>query len=850
LYFSDYIKKSTQRVLATRGPPSRYHRRGIGLLLSLLPLLVFSGIVLAEDALDRQININIEANTSLEEALINWGTASGLTVMINTATVYGRVAPEVRGHFSARAALTALLKNSGLSYTEAGGMIRVVPISPTTRSGHTGESDVPPPTSDGATINARDDLNEVIVTAQKREERLQDVPVPVTALSADELAENNQARVQEYYSEIPGLNLTPSVQSAQNLSVRGITTGFANPTVGITIDDVPFGSSLGVTGGLQVPDLDPSDLERVEVLRGPQGTLYGASSMGGLFKFVTIDPLTDALGGRLQAGVDGVYNGDQAGYHVRGAVNVPLGETVAVRASAFTRLDPGYVDNVETNRDDVNRSTTSGGRMSALWKPNSDASIRVTGLLQKSHADGSSETDLLPGLGDLQQSRLTNTGIDDREVQLYSAVIKARAGTLDFTSVSAYGLNKDTDNFDYTYAFGQVNQGRFGVPGSPVLSSYDTKKFTQELRVTTPIGDHIDWLGGLFYASEHTRFGQAIEAVDPATGITYGQYIARSQPFRLTEYAGFTDFTFNITDQFNIQVGGRESRQEQTNGPAYNINSSGSVSISPERRTNADEVFTYLFTPQYRLSQDLMVYVRMASGYRAGGGGTSGPSDLCIRYRFPCQYGPDKTLNYELGIKGDVLDRLLTFDASIYYIDWKDIQIQAFNQASGSTFNTNASRARSEGVELSLESRPVLGMSLAVWGSWDDAELTEDFPAGPLYGVSGDRLPLSSRLSANVSVDQKFNLPARIVGSIGGSVGYVGNRLGLFTPTTARAEYPGYAKIDLRGSLHRGDWSLHLYANNVADRRAALSGGVGFFPPYSVIYIQPRTVGLNLTKTL
>jgi outer membrane receptor protein involved in Fe transport len=772
----------------------------------------------------------------------------------------------VRGHFTARSALNALLKNSGLSYTEEGERIRVVPTSTLLQSGLTEENEAPswPASSDflarqdrlesapsdvGTSTNVRDDLNEVIVSAQKRDERLQDVPVPVSVLDTNSLIESNHVRIQDYYSEVPGLNLTPSVQSAQNLSIRGITTGFANPTVGVTIDDVPFGSSLGVAGGLQVPDLDPSDLTRLEVLRGPQGTLYGASSMGGLFKFVTVDPSTDGLSGRVEGGANGVYNGDQAGYNVRGAVNVPLGDTLAVRGSAFTRLDPGYIDNVETGQNDINKSTTSGGRLSVLWKPLSDLSVKISGLLQKSHADGASEVDLLPGLGDLQQSRLINTGLDDREMQLYSAVIKAKVGTFNLTSVSAYGLNKDTDNFDYTYAFGTVNQGQFGVSGSPVFSSYDTKKFTQEFRATSPIGDRIDWLGGLFYSSEHTRFGQAIDAVDPATGITYGQYIALSEPFRLTEYAGFTDFTFKITDQFNVQVGGRESRQDQNSGPTGNIGPTGALSISPELRTNADNVFTYLFTPQYIFSADLMAYARLASGYRAGGGGTSGPSDECVRYNFPCQYGPDKTLNYELGMKGDVLDRLFTYDASIYYIDWKDIQIQAFNEASGSTFNTNGSRAKSQGIELSLESRPVTGMTLALWGSWDDAELTEAFPAGPLYGVAGDRLPLSSRFSSNFSLDQKFDLTNQIIGSVGGSVGYTGNRLGLFTPTAARAEYPGYAKIDLRGGLQRRDWSLNLYANNVADKRASLSGGTGFFPPYSVVYIQPRTVGMTLTKS-
>src|SRR5262249_11729294 len=145
-------------------------------------------------------------------------------------------------------------------------------------------------------------IEEIVVTAQKREERLQDVPVPVTSMSADALVEQNQLRLQDYYSKVPGLNLElDGTTGVPTVSIRGVTTGGqTNPTVGVTVDDVPYGSSTFIGGGFVSPDIDPSDLTRVEVLRGPQGTLYGVSSIGGLLKYVTLDPSTDGFTGLVQ----------------------------------------------------------------------------------------------------------------------------------------------------------------------------------------------------------------------------------------------------------------------------------------------------------------------------------------------------------------------------------------------------------------------------------------------------------------------------------------------------------------------------------------------------------------------
>jgi iron complex outermembrane recepter protein len=698
-------------------------------------------------------------------------------------------------------------------------------------------------------------LDEVVVTAQKRSERLQDVPVPVTAISADSLVESNQTRLQDFYTSVPGLTVTPAAtQGYQLLSIRGITTGGGtNPTVGITVDDVPYGASTNLGGGLIVPDIDPNDLARVEVLRGPQGTLYGANSMGGLLKFVTVDPSTEGQYGSVQTGLSGVSNGAEVGYNVRGSVNYTLSDTLAVRASGFTRQDPGYIDNPFLHINGINEDHVSGGRLSTLWRPSDAFSLKLSALYQQTQADGSNDVDRslpgfgLPPLGDLQQDYLRGVGGHDRKVQAYSAVLSAKLGVFDLTSVSGYNVNQYNDSWDLSYLYGPFTQPLFQVTGTPVTDQDSTRKFTQEVRLSAHIGPLVDWLLGAFYTHESSQVLESIIAENPTTGQDVGTLETLMFPTSYQEYAAFTDVTFHLTDQFDVQIGGRETQIRQT----FSQTNTGPYATPnvPEVATNAN-AFTYLVTPRFKVSPGVMLYARLASGFRAGGANTS-PGSYAGGIVVSPQYNPDKTNNYEIGAKGDFLDHTLSMDASLYYIDWNNIQLQSFNAASGQSYNFNASRAKSEGVELSLEARPLRGLTIGAWVVWDDAALTQDFPAiSSAYGVSGDRLPYGSRFSGNVSIEDDFPLWSAATGFVGAAGSYVGDREGVFTPSAAtpRQTYPAYAKLDLRAGIRLDTWTAELYANNVADRRGELSGGTGQFPPFAFTYIQPRTVGLSLTK--
>ncbi len=699
------------------------------------------------------------------------------------------------------------------------------------------------------------ELEEVVVTAQKREERLQDVPVPVTAISADTLVNSNQLRLQDYYAKVPGLNFTMGNRGEPFLSIRGITTDiYTNPTIGVVVDDVPYGSSTVLGGGFSVPDIDPSELRRIEVLRGPQGTLYGASSIGGLLKYVTVDPSTDRVSGSVQGGLSAIHNENEAGYSVRGAVNVPLSDTLAIRASGFTRRDPGYVDDPTRGVEGVNEGHANGGRLSALWRPSQDFSLKLSALIQDSKRDGSPEVHLLPGLGDLQQSALQGTGVYDKKVQAYSANLTTKLGDIDLTSLTGYSVNEAFTTIDYTPLLGSfITQPQFGVTGTELFENNRTSRFSQEVRISAAAGERLNWLLGAFYTHEDSSVASPTDAINPA-GASVGLLLDSTYPTAYEEYAAFANLTFQLTDRFDVQVGGRESRNQQRYSqvdagplvPAFFGRPTPLVTPEIDTKGNA---FTYLVTPRFRLSSDLIVYARFASGYRPGG-----PNTGCARFAVPCQYDADKTQNYELGIKGDVWADALSIDASVYYVDWKDIQLLV-NLASGlGSFNANAGRAKSQGLELSVESHPWTGLTISAWTAWNDAELTEDMPStSSVIGKSGDRLPVSSRFTGHFSLQQEFRLPNSISAFFGGSVSYVGRREGSFPSVFAsppqRQEFPSYATTDLRAGLSYESWDVNLFANNVTDKRGVLSGGLGHLLPYGFTYIQPRTVGVSLTRT-
>ena len=801
----------------------------------------------------------------LDSALGEFARQSKQQLLFSPGVVKGLRAKAVNGVFAPDQALGELLEGTGLrvratpsgaflvvasseqaglSDTQSGiGQVASGPAGAATGQGASSKGEAVA----GSAAAESESAEEIVVTAQKRAERLIDVPLPVTVVNSEALSNTNQLRVQDYYQRIPGLNLTTAGNGNDtSVSIRGITTGpSSNPTVGIVVDDVPFGPSITLS---VVPDIDPNNLSRIEVLRGPQGSLYGASSMGGLIKFVTPEPSTSEVSGMIQAGVTGVDESKDVGYSTRGHVNVPLGETLAIRASAHYRLDPGYIDNVATGESDINDIRSKGGHTSLLWAPSSTFSVRLGALVQSARRAGTDEADLSLDDTRLLDKGLPFTGASRQRAEVYSGVVKAELGNVDLTSVSAYNYSSTASRLDATPllggAFANLSNRLFGVRSTYLPFSIRTKAYTQELRLDVPVTSRVNWLLGGLIDHENLAFINEIDAFDPATGDPIGTVTSTRIMQKYRNYALFSNLDLSLSDHFSIQVGGRLSTNRQK---SRTLRSGTGRPTADSGNLKSDESpFTFSVAPQWKIRPNLMAYARVASGYRPGG-----PNINCGTPNVACTYESDRTVNYELGLKGDFANRLISIDASAYRIDWDDIQTLVSTPNGRSGFTANGATARSQGVELSLALRPSGSTTIEGWIAYNDGELTEDFPAAAgLAAIKGDRLPFGARWSGTIGANQDFTLTDAVDAFVGGNVSYVGKRVGTFQPDPERSIFPSYWQFDLTAGVKwDSGWRLNAFVTNLTDERGILRTGADSNIPTAVTYIRPRNFGLAVSKT-
>src|SRR6187455_2393723 len=334
-------------------------------------------------------------------------------------------------------------------------------------------------------------LDEVIVTAQKVAQSVIDVPLSISVLGADDLERTQSVNFQDFVKLVPGLQLTQATPGFGRLSLRGINTGGVASTVGVYVDETTFGSSSGLANGaILTGDFDTFDVARVEVLRGPQGTLYGASSLGGVLKYVTNEPQTDSFEGRVRGSFESVDGGDMA-YSGAGVVNIPVSDSVAIRASAFYRNVGGFIDSIGTVdegsgatsdvADDINGSTVSGGRASMLFKPSETFSLQLTAFIQDIDNDASSGVDSDYATGDTLYGGLTQSQFVPEAAGISYRVYNATAiwdlGFADLTSATSYGENTQDFRQDITMLLGGLE--------SYIEQTTGVKRITQELRLAS-----------------------------------------------------------------------------------------------------------------------------------------------------------------------------------------------------------------------------------------------------------------------------------------------------------------------------------------------------------------------------
>ena len=710
-------------------------------------------------------------------------------------------------------------------------------------------------TSASGADNTSPGLDEIVVTARKRAESLEDVPVSVSVVNAQAMLQNNKLSLQDYYTSVPGLSITDFGGNGKvAITVRGMSTGnTGNPTVGITIDDVPIGTTNTalINGTGYVPELDPADLQQIEFLKGPQGTLYGASSLGGVMRYVTAVPDVEKTSGHVE--VDGsVVPDGGSGYGVRAGINVPvISDVLAVRGSFFDRHDPAWVDDPTFNERNVNGVDVYGGRLDTLYRATDQFSVRMSAMLQRQEGDGDSSVDTdasyRPVAGFYNQSRLPGTGSYTNETQLYTATLNFQSDVLNVTSISAYSKFRDFENEDVTQGFGPYAEQIYGVTGAAVNNFFASSKASEELRLSSATGGKWDWQIGGFYTSEDNGPNEGLFFANNAqTGANVGQLLDYPFAAHYHEYAGFGDLTYHFTNRLDLQFGARESHNWQD----FSQNVSGLLEGAPYPLSvkSDDSSFTYLITPQFRISDQVMTYIRIASGYMPGGPNTPSAPNANV----PAVFGPSTTVNYELGVKSRLLDRRLSIDADIFYIDWSKIQLTGLTPL-GFTYTFNGGKAKSEGAELSVEFKPIAGLTLSVAAAYIDAVLVNDAGAG-FPGVSGNWLPFSSRYSADIAAEERFSLTGAIQGFIGADTAYVGKRYEAFPPSLGEPQplVPSYTYGNVHAGVTSNGYTATLYVKNVTDNRGVLSTQQQFSAanvlPLHTAFITPRTIGISVLK--
>jgi iron complex outermembrane receptor protein len=691
--------------------------------------------------------------------------------------------------------------------------------------------------------------DEIVVTAQKREQNLQDVPVSISVVSGEEMQEQGAASLTDYAGYVPGLQVTTTGTPGQTtITLRGVAPLTASQTVGIYLDDAPVGSSAIYNRGGQFSlDLLPYDIERVEVLRGPQGTLYGASSIGGLLKYVTVSPSTTRFS--VKGGVEGfgINGAGDLGWAGQTMFNAPLVQgKLGVTGSFAWRKTPGFVSSVNNaSLDDQNDYEQIGGRVALLWQASDRFSARLTAIYQDldSNGNGLYAADLTgKRLGDGRSYNNYVAEAFKTELQYYAATLDYDFGGVTATSTTTHSTTHATQLQDATYAFGvlfPLLSGGTIAPGiTPFEINLGLKKWTQEVRLASASGGSFEWLVGGFYTDEKSSNSQLVRSYDMAGNIVvpFDPLATVALPAAYKEYAVFGNATLRFGERVELTGGVRWARNEQT---FRQISEGAIVPSANDPGESQEEVVTWSVSPQFHLNDDAMLYGRVATGYRPGGPNVIVPN-------VPPSVDSDSLTNYEIGFKADLAGRAVSIDVAAFYMDWKDIQVtRAFGGVSG---QANGGKAVSKGFEGSLYVRPATGLTVALTGSYTDAHLSEDVPE--ISGADGDQLPAVPKFSGSARLDYHAELSGNLSADFGAGVRHASSRLSLVESDPLAARATAYTAVDLNAALNIGEhWKLRAYARNLLNddgelSRSTLADGLNQPSFLAITPLQPRTIGL------
>ena len=730
----------------------------------------------------------------------------------------------------------------------------------------------------------------IVVTATKREENLQDVPIAITAITTKTLDDLQVNDFEDYARLVPSLSSkagggggSADGPGTNNVYFRGVASGEnANhsaslPSVGTYLDEQPITTIQGAL------DIHIFDIARIEALAGPQGTLYGASSQAGTIRIITNKPDTSGTYGEVNLEANKVAHGDW-GYSGEGFVNLPISSNIAARVVGWYRRDGGYIDNIAGVRamrevdssgptgntlfldnadlaeDNYNDVTNYGARAALKVDLNDSWTITPQIMGQVTKADGSFAEER--GLGDYETMQFNPEKLKDKWFQA-ALTVEGKIGNFDLTYAGSYmkrRVDSDLDYSDYAYFYNELttygaywydDAGDPVVPNQLIQAIDRYTKQSHELRLASPADKRIRIVAGLFYQRQLHNIEQnyIIPGLAEDLQVPGTDDIWFTKQLRVDrDYAAFGELSFDITPKLTATAGGRWYKFNNSlkgffgfgdgySGTTGIVQCFGPPEVKGSPCTNLDKSvkdsgFVHRLNLTYKANDDLLVYATWSRGFRPGG--------VNRRGSFP-PYKADYLTNYEAGAKFS-FGRGAHFNVAGYIEDWNNMQVSLLGE-NGLTVVRNVGKARITGLEADLLLRPMPGMTWSTGVSYNHAVLKEDFcfdelaadcrNAGFFGGLDflaekGDRLPLTAPWKGSSQLRYEWNLRGDMKANVQGVVTYEGKRSRDLRPSIndIYGNMDSYTEVDLGAGVEKGPWSVDLYVKNLFDVRGRLSKGI------------------------
>jgi iron complex outermembrane recepter protein len=722
-------------------------------------------------------------------------------------------------------------------------------------------------------------IEEVVVTALKRDTGLQETPISISAVTGASLANSGVQDIARLTQSVPGLVFEDAGPTATRVTIRGIRS-VGEPTVGLYYDETPVSGAVGASSdsGGDIPLAKLFDVQRVEVLRGPQGTLYGSGSMGGTLRVIFNKPDLN----RYELAFDGdavAVDGGSGGYDANGMVNVPIvSGKLAARAVIYSEGLGGYVDNTFLNEHNVNTYHNDGGRVLLRFNPIDDLTVDASYFYQ--FVDGRSPT-WYDSQGPYVTRAQVQLPLGDR-LQIYNLTARWDLHWVIATAVIADTERKTTSAGDVSsFIESDANNPRAcasfrggGKPCSPQtqadFNSYVASKVpsalfpiqtiynpTGEFRLSSPRKGFLDWTVGGFWSDRTTHANNSEVLADPATGVLLPQptndVYTRLIFDHLKQVAGFGEGAAHLTDALTLTFGARYFDYTRDVGGATPVGLDlVGASVAPYRQVSSSQNGWVTKTNvSYQFSNDLMVYATASQGFRPGG-----VNQVLGLPTALAPYQSDSLWNYELGTKTSWLDKRLIFDIDGYLINWSNMQVTGRTPNGAFSFITNAGAARVKGLEFELTAAPIQNLQLSADASILRAALTENQVSANVLGpgVKGDEVPYVPRFTAGFSAQYNLPLTSLFNGMARIDTSYVGSSYSEFNNSNHfDTKLPAYSLTNVRLGLEgpEKDWGVYLYANNVFNKDAIVNSVASAISlgQNLVDSVPPRTYGLNFRKS-